>query len=87
MTVDRAMIEAIRQVAQIPTDRRLWSLATIAAFLEYEEVYVANEIVKRPDFPRPTKIGGTGHPRWKAGDVMAWADTWAIPASSPAPKP
>lgn len=47
------MIEAIRQVAQIPTERRYWSVATIAAFLEYSGNYTANEIVNRPDFPRP----------------------------------
>lgn len=76
MTTDHALIEAIRQVAQIPTERRYWSVATIAAFLEYSGNYTANEIVNRPDFPRPAKIGGNGKPRWKAGDVMAWADSW-----------
>lgn len=58
MAVDQAMIEAIREAAQIPAERRFWSIRTIAAFLDYEENYVANEITKRPDFPRPAKIGG-----------------------------
>ena len=85
--VDHALVEALRQVAQIPTDRRYWSIKTIAAFLEYAEDYVANDLTKREDFPRPAKIGGNGRPRWKAGEVMAWADQWlpASPVSSPVP--
>lgn len=72
MTVDRAMIEAIRQVAQIPTDRRLWSLATIAAYAELSESHVAQKVVSKPGFPRPIRLDGNGHPRWLAGEVMAY---------------
>lgn len=51
MGLDHAIIEAVRQVAQIPTERRLWSLATIAAYCELEPKWVATKIVSRPDFP------------------------------------
>lgn len=33
---------------------------------------VRERIALRPDFPRPVRIGGTGHPRWNAAEVDAW---------------
>lgn len=72
VTLDQAMIEAIRQVAQIPTDRRLWSLATIANYAELSESHVAQKVVCKPAFPRPIRLDGSGHPRWLAGEVMAY---------------
>ena len=87
MTPDHALVEAIREVAQIPTERRFWSARTIAAYLDYEETYIANTLAKREDFPRPAKIGGNGHPRWRAGDVMAWAEQWLPVSRSSAPVP
>ena len=81
MSVDQAIIEAIRQVAQIPTERRLWSLATIAEYAELSASHIAQKVVCQPDFPRPIRILGSGKPRWKAGDVMAWFE--ANQAASP----
>ena len=43
--IDHATIEAIRQVAQIPTERRLWSIATIAEYAELSPSHVAQTIV------------------------------------------
>lgn len=84
-TLDHALVEAIRQVAQIPTERRLWSVRTIAAFADLSESHVAQKIVNREDFPRPSKIDGVGHPRWPAGEVMAWFEAHRV--SPQAPKP
>lgn len=83
MSVDRAMIEAIRQVAQIPTDRRLWSADTIAEYAELSPDYVKNAVTKRPDFPRPIRLEGNGHPRWKAGEVMAFFEANQVSSQGP----
>lgn len=33
---------------------------------------VRERIALRPDFPKPSRIGGTGHPRWNAGEIDRW---------------
>ena len=33
---------------------------------------VRERIALRADFPRPARVGGTGHPRWNAAEVDAW---------------
>lgn len=64
--IDQALIAAIRQVAQIPTERRLWSLQTIAEYAQLHENTV-RFLVARTDFPRPVRpMGNDGHPRWIA---------------------
>ena len=77
MSINPDTIEAIRQVAQIPTERRLWSIATIAEYCELSASHVAQKIVCQPDFPKPIRILGTGKPRWKAGEVMQWFERQA----------
>lgn len=77
MTPDHATLEALRQVAQIPTERRLWSLATIALYAELSPSHVAQKVVCQPDFPKAIRINGTGKPRWKAGEVMQWFERQA----------
>lgn len=74
---DLAIIEAIRQVAQIPAERRLWSIATIAEYAELSQSHVAQTIACRPDFPKAIRIDGVGKPRWKAGAVMEWFEAHA----------
>lgn len=77
MSVNLETVEALRQVAQIPTERRLWSIATIALYAELSHSHVAQKVVCQPDFPKPIRILGTGKPRWKAGDVMQWFERQA----------
>lgn len=35
---------------------------------------VRERIALRPDFPRHARIGGTGHPRWRADEVARWME-------------
>jgi predicted DNA-binding transcriptional regulator AlpA len=36
---------------------------------------VRERIACRPDFPTPLRIGGVGHPRWRADEVSRWLNT------------
>ena len=76
MSVNHETVEALRQVAQIPTESRLWSIATIAEYCELSASHVAQKIVCRPDFPKAIRVGGVGKPRWRGREVMRWFDTW-----------
>ena len=53
-----AILAAIREVAAIPAERRLWSLATIAEYAELSVSHVAQVIAARPDFPKPARPCG-----------------------------
>lgn len=71
-----AILAAIREVSAIPAERRLWSLATIAEYSELSVSHVAQVIAARPDFPKPVRPCGTGKPRWVAGEVVRWFESW-----------
>ena len=49
-----------------------WDTQTIADRLCYTRKYVDEQIVTRPDFPLPRRVGGVGRPRWDAAEVTAW---------------
>ena len=63
MTPEHATIEAIRQIAQIPTERRLWSIATIAEYAELSPSHVMQKIACLPDFPKAILALKTGR-KW-----------------------
>jgi predicted DNA-binding transcriptional regulator AlpA len=44
----------------------------------------ANEVVNRPDFPRPVRLTPNGDRRWRIAEVEAWMA--ALPAAEPAPR-
>lgn len=46
----------------------------VAALLSYEPRYVAESLAQRQDFPKAMRVDGKGHPRWKRGEVLAWAE-------------
>lgn len=31
------------------------------------------DVATRPGFPAPLRVDGTGHPKWNAGELHAWA--------------
>ena len=69
-----ALIEAMQTIAfeAIPYDKKLWNTRLIATYLGYSDTQVRTRIITLPDFPRPLKIG-TG--RWKAQEVIDWAES------------
>jgi predicted DNA-binding transcriptional regulator AlpA len=44
----------------------------VGRMLGYDAREIRERIACRPDFPKPSRIGGTGKPRWNAAEVDAW---------------
>lgn len=53
----------------------LWSYAQIALYSSLEYNYILNDVSCRPGFPKPIRITPTAHPRYKAGEVMAYFES------------
>lgn len=75
----RDLIDALRKpTARIPPERELWDDETIAQYLHVSARHVAERYACRPDFPKaiklPTESGRNNPRRWKAAEVMAWAE-------------
>ena len=71
---------ADRVQPRVPLDIALWSADDVAVYLGMTTKTVSNHVVTLPGFPQairlPSRTGGRGHPRWKAGDVIAWAESY-----------
>lgn len=70
------LVQAI-QSRTIPVEFDLWDADGVASYLKVQRRTVLEVIAPRPDFPPairiPTSGSGPGAPRWKAVDVIAWA--------------
>lgn len=64
----------------IPINIDLWDAATIGAYLKMSPRQVTERYAPLPDFPKairlPSPGSGKGHPRWKATEVIAWAEKY-----------
>lgn len=61
----------------IPIEVDLWDTEHIAAYLKYSHSTVRDKILPLPSFPRPICIrtaNGSGLPRYKAREVIKWAE-------------
>jgi len=65
---------AVMKSASLPFKDRWLDASGVGALLGYSGRHVAERIACKPDFPRPVRLDG-GHPRWKAAEVLAWAET------------
>ncbi|MEW5710019.1 MAG: hypothetical protein AB1830_14110 [Pseudomonadota bacterium] len=74
------LAEAIAQRVSppIPLQVDLWSAEEIAAYLKVGRRQVLERYAPLPGFPRAIRLpapgGGQGHPRWRAAEVIAWAE-------------
>ena len=62
----------------IPLDIDLWDTEHIAAYLKYSYSTVRDKILPLPSFPKPICIrtaNGSGMPRYKAREVVCWAES------------
>jgi len=55
----------------IPIHHRWLDAAGVAAMLSVSTRTVREQFARRPDFPVPLKVGP---PRWKASEIMEWAE-------------
>lgn len=67
--------EAAALVARLSAPGALWSRADLAVYFDCSDRQVG-DLTTRPDFPRAVRVGGTGHPRYPADEVRAWALRW-----------
>lgn len=61
----------------IPIEYDLWDASHIAAYLKRSHSTVRDRILPLPSFPKPIRIqtsNGTGHPLYKAREVVRWAE-------------
>lgn len=61
------------KAASIPVDQRWLDAEGIGAMMSFSARYVLENITCHPDFPRPFRLDGKGHPRWLGSEVMQWA--------------
>ena len=60
----------------VPVDKRLWSAEACAQYLGYTRAHFLQRIACLPDFPHCHRIGqGDKGRRWKASDVIEWAES------------
>ncbi len=69
----------------LPLDARWLDAESVGAMLSLTGVQVRQRLVARPDFPKPARIDGVGHPRWKASEITKWMKTQRN-GSQPGPK-
>lgn len=71
------LVQAI-QARTIPLDVELWDADGVAGYLKVSRRTVLEVFAPRPDFPDairlPTRGSGPGAPRWKAMQIMDWAE-------------
>lgn len=73
--IDRlAAAIAMHTARRIPLAVDLWSNAEIAAYLKVDQRQVSERYSCLPGFPRAIRIGGKGHPRYRAAEVIEWVE-------------
>lgn len=64
---------------RIPLAVDLWGYSEIADYLKMTQRHVADRVATLPGFPAsiriPTRGAGRGQPRYKASEVIAWAES------------
>lgn len=78
-TIVDQLAAAIRQASIIPSERRLWDVEQIAAYVGVSASTVYRTMICKPGFPEAVKIEG-GPLRWVAGEVMDWTERQRRPA-------
>jgi hypothetical protein len=78
---EKELLSAILQTLKektIPIEYDLWDASHIAAYLKRSHTTVRDRILHLPSFPKPIRIqttNGTGHPLYKAREVVKWAES------------
>ena len=62
--------------ATLPLSVQLWSADVVAQYLDMKKRYVLEKLLVRPDAPKPIRMYNSGQPRYKALEVIAWAEKY-----------
>lgn len=82
-TDNKPILELLAGLVQppVPLSVDLWDAKTIGAFLKVSPRSVTEYYAQLKDFPLPVRLpsrtGGSGRPRWKSLEVVAWAEQFA----------
>ena len=64
----------------VPFEHVLWTVEEVANYFQISPKNIAQRLTSQPSFPRPLVIpradGGNLHPRWRAKDVVSWAEAF-----------
>ena len=67
-----------KQDTPLPIEIQLWTTQDIGSYLKIDPNKVVQRYASLPDFPKrieiPTAEGRITHPRWKAVEVIRWAE-------------
>lgn len=70
-----ALAKAIGEhIHVVPLSVDLWDGEMIAQYMKMSKRYVLEVVTCRPDFPKPIPLPGRGMRRWKAKEVIEWAE-------------
>ena len=72
MTSDRTLPNVIDSTPPLPLHAIWLDAAGVGRMIGHEARQVRERFAFLPDFPRPARPGGTGHPRWNAAEVDSW---------------
>jgi hypothetical protein len=79
--IERIVHELDKRVRPtVPIEHALWSTKEIGEYLQRPAQVVRERIVCLPGFPTAIRLPlgdgkGTAHPRWKAVEVIEWAES------------
>lgn len=67
------LAELRRPRPTIPLDVALWDADAVAEYLSVDRLYVLKRLATRSDWPATIRLGGPKTARWRAREVIAWA--------------
>jgi predicted DNA-binding transcriptional regulator AlpA len=72
---ERYQLASLVQRNNLPLSQRWLDIETVATMLGMAPRTVRERIARRPDFPKPARVGAVrtvGSLRWNAGELDAW---------------
>jgi predicted DNA-binding transcriptional regulator AlpA len=67
------LAELRRPRPTIPLDVALWDADAVAEYLSCDRLYVLKHLATRPDWPPTIRLAGPKTARWRAREVISWA--------------
>ncbi|NBQ67532.1 MAG: hypothetical protein EBU46_01355 [Nitrosomonadaceae bacterium] len=58
----------------VAVEKQPWDIRTCAIYMKISESRFRQVVAPHPSFPKSFRIAG-GHPRWMAGEVIAWVES------------
>ncbi|MDL2342518.1 MAG: hypothetical protein QFB87_05595 [Patescibacteria group bacterium] len=77
INIEQLAIELAERLPQpLPISVQLWTGDMVAQYLVMDERYVKEKLLIRPNAPKAIRMYNTGKPRYKASEVIQWAESF-----------